>query len=195
MWLPQTWKSIFWGARSLRSLTHINKKHSFESKLHVARLSLEQLYILVLSCMISAFRYLMYEYIFLWNHQSSLIQDRKPNSIINYYQHYYSSEVLLWTTHVHNYTQTCMWIFPPYKFTEHACCMVTKGVYIQVPNLQNSFGLHLQCTELRGWTEKFIGWLWYNGRIWPNAVYFLTSPMRSMHRLLPSCCSAWIPLV
>ena len=27
---------------------------------------------------------------------------------------------------------------------------------------------------LRGWAEKFIGWLWCSGRIWPNVVYFST---------------------
>ena len=25
---------------------------------------------------------------------------------------------------------------------------------------------------LRGWAEKFIGWLWCNGRIWPNVFSF-----------------------
>ena len=35
-------------------------------------------------------------------------------------------------------------------------------------------GLKNADIAVRGWAEKFIGWLWCNGRIWPNVVYFST---------------------
>ena len=31
----------------------------------------------------------------------------------------------------------------------------------------------LDDNHLQGWAEKFIGWLWWKGRIWPNVIFFL----------------------
>ena len=41
---------------------------------------------------------------------------------------------------------------------------------------------------LRGWAEKFVGWLWCNDRIWPNMVLFFNIVSLAVHTLLPS---AW----
>ena len=41
------------------------------------------------------------------------------------------------------------------------------------------------------WAEKFVGWLWCNGRIWPNVFYFSLWSTHFFHR----CCSAWIPVI
>ena len=36
---------------------------------------------------------------------------------------------------------------------------------------------------LWGWAEKFIGWLWCNGQLWPNVVYFSTKVSPAVHTL------------
>ena len=36
-------------------------------------------------------------------------------------------------------------------------------------------GLTVFCKHLRGWAEKFIGWLWCNSRIWPNVIFNMYS--------------------
>ena len=48
-----------------------------------------------------------------------------------------------------------------------------------------------------GWNvhRLTMSWLWCNGQIWPNMVYFSTlSPLRSTH-FFHQCCSAWMPVV
>ena len=40
--------------------------------------------------------------------------------------------------------------------------------------------------KIRGWAEKFIGWLWCNGRMWPNVVLFCNIVSPAVHTLLPS---------
>ena len=35
------------------------------------------------------------------------------------------------------------------------------------------------------WAEKFIGWLWCNGRIWPDLVIFQHLVSNAVHTLLP----------
>ena len=51
-------------------------------------------------------------------------------------------------------------------------------------------------TQIRGWAEKFIGWLWCN--IWSMTKCGLSFqhslPLRSTH-FFHRCCSTWIPMV
>ena len=52
------------------------------------------------------------------------------------------------------------------------------------------------CVCVRGWAEKFIGWLWCNDRFWPNVVIYQDSLHCGSHaHFFHRRCSAWIPAV
>ena len=61
-----------------------------------------------------------------------------------------------------------------------------KGEFQDDSKPLNKFGSSCLINDIRGWAENLIGWLWCNGRIWPNVVGFFNIVSPAVHILLPS---------
>ena len=71
-------------------------------------------------------------------------------------------------------------------FTIYQNC--TLALTVQIQNTKFSFHVLAKRESplsfkynVQEWAEKFIGWLWCNGQIWPNVVIFQHNPPWSPH--------------